>query len=95
MALTKNMFVRCPIIDMQYPIDPRDFIMGKIKDIDEFAGTADVVFEDPFNYRAFYLDIPKQLRCHLSMIMHCELYKGSRVIYKNNNCHVIKFVRIK
>lgn len=95
MALTKNMFVRCPIIDMQYPIDPRDFIMGKIKDIDEFAGTADVVFEDPFNYRAFYPDIPKQLRCHLSMIMHCELYKGSRVIYKNNNCHVIKCVRIK
>lgn len=95
MALTKNMFVRCPIIDMQYPLDPRDFIMGKIKDIDEFADTADVIFEDPFNYRAFYPNIPKQSKYHLSMIMHCELYKGSRVVYKNNSCHVIKCVRIK
>ena len=55
--LLERMYVRCPIDhDM---INPRDFLMGQIVKIDNFADTVEVVFNDPFNYRVYYDSFPK------------------------------------
>ena len=37
MDLKTNVYVRCPILDREYIFDPRDFIVGRIVSIDEYA----------------------------------------------------------
>ena len=72
------MYVRCPIDhDM---INPRDFLMGQIVKIDNFADTVEVVFNDPFNYRAYYDSFPKSAPLPTSMVQRCQFFVGSIVI---------------
>ena len=91
MQIVENMFVRCPLIDREYPMDPRDFVMGKVTEVDEFAQTVDVTFLDPYGHRKFYEHVPENGKYPLYMVTHCELYKGSKVMYKRLfDSHVVK-----
>ena len=68
--LLEKMYVRCPIDhDM---INPRDFLIGQIVEIDNFADTVEVVFNDPFNYRAYYDSFPKSAPLPTSMVQRCQ-----------------------
>lgn len=85
--LLEMMYVRCPIDhDM---INPRDFLMGQITKIDSFAGTVEVVFNDPFNYRVYYDTFPKTAPLPTSMIQRCQFFIGSFVIYEKEKYKVI------
>ena len=77
--LKKLMYVRCPI-DTDYIDEPRDFILGQIINIDEFAETAEVVFYDIQNIRQ-YFQIPDKMTFNLSKLMHCRIESESVVEY--------------
>ena len=79
MMLVK-MYVRCPIDhDM---INPRDFLMGQIVKFDNFADTVEVIFNDPFNYRAYYDSFPKSATLPTSKVKRCQFFVGSIVVYE-------------
>ena len=77
--LKKLMYVRCPI-DTDYIDEPRDFILGQIINIDEFAETAEVAFYDIQNIRQ-YFQIPDKMTFNLSKLMHCRIESESVVEY--------------
>ena len=79
MDLKEKMYVRCPIIEVNHIFDSRDYIIGQIISIDDFSEKVTVKFSDPFGYRSFYDDIPDKQEYPLSMVTHCELYKGTKV----------------
>lgn len=95
MTAEPGMYVRCPIIDREYPMDPRDFVMGRVLSRDEEARSIEIEFLDPFKYRNFYPEIPEKLAYPDDMVRHCELYSGSAVMYKGSLCHVLSCVRKK
>lgn len=87
------MYVRCPIDhDM---INPRDFLMGQIAKIDNFAETVEVVFNDPFNYRVYYDSFPKSAPLPTSMVQRCQFFVGSIVIYEKEKYKVVACVKKK
>lgn len=91
--LLEKMYVRCPIDhDM---MNPRDFLMGQIKKIDSFADTVVVVFNDPFNYRAYYDSIPKTASLPSSLVQRCQFFEGSIVLYEKEKYKVIETVKHK
>ena len=51
------MYVRCPIADFE---NPRNFIVGKILEVDDFAENVIVSFLDPFSFRNYYENIPEK-----------------------------------
>lgn len=89
MDLKKDVYVRCPILDREYLFDPRDFIVGRIVSIDEYAEQLTVCFFDPFGYRAYYDDIPQEHSYAFSMVNRCELQKGTRIKYKGKAGRII------
>lgn len=89
MDLKKDVYVRCPILDREYLFDPRDFIVGRIVSIDEYAEQLTVRFFDPFGYRAYYDDIPQEHSYAFSMVNRCELQKGTRIKYKGKAGRII------
>lgn len=95
MELKEKMYVRCPIIEINHILDSRDYIIGQVIRIDEMSEKVTVRFKDPFGYRAFYEDIPETQDFPLSMVAHCELYKGSRVKFKGKECHIVKVLKTK
>lgn len=95
MDLREKMYVRCPIIEMDHIMDSREFIIGQIVKIDELSETVTVKFNDPFDYREFYDDIPEKLVFPLSMVSHCVFYKGTKVKYKKQTCRVLKAIMPK
>ena len=89
--LLERMYVRCPIDhDM---INPRDFLMGQIVKIDNFADTVEVVFNDPFNYRVYYDSFPKSAPLPTSMVQRCQFFVGSIVIYEKEKYKVVACVK--
>ena len=85
------MYVRCPIdYDM---INPRDYLMGQIVKIDNFADTVEVVFNDPFNYRVYYGSFPKSATLPTSMVQRCQFFVGSIVIYEKEKYKVVACVK--
>lgn len=89
--LLEKMYVRCPIDhDM---INPRDFLMGQIVKIDNFADTVEVVFNDPFNYRAYYDSFPKSAPLPTSMVQRCQFFVGSIVIYEKEKYKIVACVK--
>lgn len=75
----EKMYVRCPIDhDM---INPRDFLMGQITKIDDFADTIEVVFNDPFGYRNYYGNFPKTAPLPSSLVQRCQFFNGAIVLY--------------
>ena len=89
MDLKTNVYVRCPILDREYIFDPRDFIVGRIVSIDEYAEQLTVRFFDPFGYRAYYDDIPKEHPYAISMVNRCELLKGTKIKHKGKAGKII------
>lgn len=88
--LYEGMYVRCPI-DNEYPDLPRDFIMGKILEINEIAETAIVKFEDPFYFKSYYEFIPDELEYTFENLKHCTAYKGAYVYYGLKKCRVVSY----
>lgn len=93
--LWEKMYVRCPIIEFNHIMDPRDFIIGQIVDIDEFSEKITVKFKDPFGYKAFYDHIPEIQAFPTSMVTRCEFSKNTKVKCKGKACRVLKVIKFK
>ena len=79
------MYVRCPF-DKSNPIDPRVFLCGIIKSIDEFKQTAVVAFNDPFSYLQYFPDLGVQsLEYPISSVQRCVLFNDSVVSFEGSN----------
>jgi len=85
--IKKYMYVRCPA-DVEYPDEPRDFIIGQVIAIDDFAQTAEVAFYDNYDIRRFF-KIPERFVYSLSKIYHCKLEKDSVVDYLGRKYRVV------
>ena len=51
------MYVRCPIAEFE---DPRNFIVGRIIEVDDFTENLTVAFLDPFGVRNHYENIQEK-----------------------------------
>lgn len=71
------MYVRCPIADFE---NPRNFIVGKILEVDDFAENVIVSFLDPFSFRNYYENIPEKQNCHMTMLRGVH-YIVRRMLY--------------
>ena len=49
--LERGMYIRCPIAEFD---DPRNFIVGRIIQVDDFTENVTVAFLDPFGFRNYY-----------------------------------------
>ena len=49
--LERGMYIRCPIAEFD---DPRNFIVGRIIQADDFTENVTVAFLDPFGFRNYY-----------------------------------------
>ena len=80
--LKNNMYVRTPMEEDL--INPRDFGLGKVTSVDEFAGMVTVRFFDCNNISRFYpLDVTER-KFSIKKITHCRIRNNSRVQVKNN-----------
>lgn len=77
--LLEKMYVRCAI-DVDYPSEPRDFILGMIKEINRFSETAIVEFFDLLGLNIYY-NIPATIEFPLSRLQHCRVSKDTLVSY--------------
>ena len=87
------MYVRCSI-DTEYPNEPRDFISGKILEINEFAETAKVMFYDLLGLKKYY-QVPRTLEFPLTKLCHCKIINGSLAEYYGELYRVIQFIKDK
>ena len=89
--LLEKMYVRCPIDhDM---INPRDFLMGQITKVDDFADTVEVVFNDPFGYRNYYGNFPKAAPLPTSLAQRCQFFNGAIVLFERTKYRVVACVK--
>lgn len=91
--LKMGMYVRCSI-DTEDPNEPRDFISGKILEINEFAETAKVMFYDILGLRKYY-QVSQTLEFPLSKLCHCKINNGSLAKYNDELYRVIQFIKDK
>ncbi len=93
--MIENVYVRCPA-DKESMTDPRVFVCGKVKKIDEFRKTVRVKIYDPFSYLIFFEDLPRgEIEIPESSIQRCTLFLGSVVLYKGSSCKVLSYVKAK
>lgn len=93
--LQKDMYVRCPF-DREYPRIPRDFITGQITEIDTIANTATIRFRDPFNFRAYYENVPSEpVVCQLQLLIHVSMHKDTEVICGGERYAIISAAKEK
>ena len=55
--LERGMYIRCPIAEFD---DPRNFIIGRIIQVNDFTENVTVAFLDPFGFRNYYENIPEK-----------------------------------
>ena len=91
--LKTGMYVRCSI-DTEDPNEPRDFISGKILEINEFAETAKVMFYDILGLRKYY-QVSQTLEFPLSKLCHCKINNGSLAKYNDELYRVLQFIKDK
>lgn len=91
--LKTGMYVRCSI-DTEDPNEPRDFISGKILEINDFSETAKVMFYDLLGLRKYY-QVPKTLEFPLTKLCRCKISNGSLAEYYGELYHVIQFIKDK
>ncbi len=84
------MYVRCSI-DVEDPNEPRDFITGKITEINDFSETAKVQFIDLLELKKYY-KVPEVLEFPLSKLHHCRISNGSLVVYNKTGYHIIQCI---
>lgn len=87
--IKEGLYVRCPLIDIQFPLDPRTFVTGKVVKINSILQTAVVKFEDPFGYRNYYDFVPTTAEYGFAQISRCFINKGAAVKHDNRDCIVI------
>ncbi len=86
--LKTGMYVRCSI-DTEDANEPRDFIVGKISDVNDFAETAIVCFFDLIGLKKYY-QVPEKTDFSLSKLYHCSISKGSIVEYRGEKYRVVQ-----
>lgn len=91
--LKTGMYVRCSI-DTEHPDEPRDFISGRIVEINDFSEIAKVMFFDFLGLKKYY-QVPEIFEFPLSKIYHCRLNNGSMAEYKGSKYHIIQHINDK
>lgn len=93
--LSEKVYVRCPA-DQESATDPRVFVCGQIKSIDEFNKTVLVKIHDPFGYLQFFEDLPSGIiELPISAVDHCRMFIGSEVVVKGDICRVLTVQKSK
>ena len=87
--LKTGMYVRCSI-DVEDPSEPRDFISGKIVEVNDFSETAKVKFFDLLNLKKYY-QVPETLEFPLSKLQHCRISNGSQAEYSGIRYYVVQY----
>jgi len=77
--LNKQMYVRYAT-DFEYPENPRDFILGKIIELNDFSETASLEFYDYIGISQYY-QVPEKMECSYSKLQHCKIQNGTIVRY--------------
>lgn len=91
--LKTGMYVRCSI-DVEDPNEPRDFILGKISEVNNFAETAIVGFIDLIGLKKYY-QVPEKIEFPLSKLYHCCISNGTLVEYNGKKYHVVQSIKDK
>jgi ATP-dependent helicase HepA len=86
--LKSGMYVRCSI-DVEDPSEPRDFISGRIVEVNDFSETAKVKFFDLLGLKKYY-QVPETLEFPLSKLHHCRISNGSQAEYSGIGYHVVQ-----
>lgn len=86
--LKTGMYVRCSI-DVEDPDEPRDFISGRISEINDFSETAKVIFFDLIGINKYY-QLPGVVEFPMSMLQHCRIGKGTVTEFNGSKYHVIQ-----
>lgn len=79
------MYVRCPIDNEKYH---RDYVMGKVKDVDEFSELVNIEFFDITGVGVYYPK-PDNRQYSVKSVSHCKIRLGAKVKYKKK-MHVVK-----
>lgn len=88
--MERGMYVRCPISDIE---DPRDFIVGRIIETNDFAETVKVAFYDPFGFRNYYGNIPEHAELPYKYVKRSTLHRESYVVYGNSRFTILSSVK--
>lgn len=88
--MKKGMYVRCPISEFE---DPRNFIAGKIIDVDEFSENVKVTFLDPFGFKNYYEAIPETVEYPWSYVKRCTLHREAYVVYRGKKYTIVSTVK--
>lgn len=84
------MYVRCPVADFE---DPRNFIIGKIIEADDFAENVKVAFLDPFGFRNYYENIPEKVDLPYEYVKRCTLHRESFVVYGDKRYTILSIIK--
>lgn len=87
--LKVGMYVRCSI-DVEDPSEPRDFISGRIVEVNDFSETAKVMFFDLLGLKKYY-QVPETLEFPLSKLHHCRISNGSQAEYSGIRYYVVQY----
>ena len=84
------MYVRCPIAEFD---DPRNFIVGRIIEADDFTENVTVAFLDPFGFRNYYENIPEKAELRYDYVKRCTLHRESYVTYRGNRYTILSAIK--
>ena len=84
------MYVRCPIAEFE---DPRNFIVGRIIEVDDFTENLTVTFLDPFGFRNYYENIPEKAELPYNYVKRCTLHHKSYVTYRGNRYTILSTLK--
>jgi len=84
------MYVRCPISDFE---NPRNFIVGKILEADDFTENATISFLDPFGFRSYYENIPEKAELPYEYVKRCTLHRDICVVYGNSRYNILSALK--
>ena len=88
--MERGMYVRCPISDFD---DPRNFIVGRILEVDDFTENVTVAFLDPFGFRNYYENIAEEEELPYDYVKRCTLHRESYVTYRGNRYTILSAVK--
>ena len=87
--LKAGMYVRCSI-DIEDSNEPRDFISGRIVEVNDFSETANVMFFDLLDLKKYY-QIPDTIEFPLSRLQHCRISIGTLAEYNEDRYYVVQY----
>lgn len=88
--MERGMYIRCPIAEFD---DPRNFIVGRIIQVDDFTENVTVAFLDPFGFRNYYENIPEKAELPYDYVKRCTLHRESYVIYRGNRYKILSALK--